>query len=549
MSDKTVMPLSVNKRMHDEIDHTVMMHPFVKVSLYDSNGENLQIFGFSHAFTVGRASDNDIVVSDKLVSRHHLEIKYESHWCVYDLNSANGIYIENRRIHEKLLLSFPITITLGKSGPFLVMEAFAQYEHDNLAGFNAEAQDRNLVSTTSKSISPKKDYSSEELKVRLLSESDVEDFGHYTRMVRRIIHEDRLDHGKGYKKKIWLLGILFLFSSIMVAYQQITLSNARSLAIDMFYDIKTLEVSLSQAEIRLSESAEVLSLTMDAILNKKLEIDRQRITEEQKKIETERKLVAQKRQKLNEMRNRYQKYVDEAKAYGFPFFNKSQYEDDLIMKVARGFGESELELPDGFINEVKRYITFWQKTERLPQAMAHLEVNGYFPIVINALEKEELPLYFAYLPLQESNYDSKAIGPKTRFGIAKGAWQFLPTTGQEYGLTPGPLVNERKYDERDERFNFERATLAGAKYLKYLFSTEAQASGLLVLASYNYGHSRIRQVLNQMPDNPRDKNFWKFNKQFELPRETYDYVFYIFAAAVIGEDPLHFGFGFKPLLN
>ncbi|MDR4515736.1 transglycosylase SLT domain-containing protein, partial [Nitrosomonas sp.] len=101
----------------------------------------------------------------------------------------------------------------------------------------------------------------------------------------------------------------------------------------------------------------------------------------------------------------------------------------------------------------------------------------------------------------------------------------------------------------DDRFNFEQATHAGAKYLKYLYSTEAQASGLLVLASYNYGQTRIRQALNQMPDNPRDRNFWKFIQQFELPKETYDYVLLIFSAAVIGEDPLHFGFGFKPLFN
>lgn len=550
MNDKTVISLSAADQKQDKADHTVMMHPEVKVNLIDLNGKIIQTFNFSYAFTVGRASDNDIVIPDKLVSRHHLEINYESKWIVYDLNSANGIYINNLRINEKATLNLPTIIALSKSGPFLELEASDLLNQACLQESLEKKQDNSVpFVTSSRTSSLHKNYSEEELKARLLSGSDTDDFGHFTRMVRRIIHEDRVDHKRSYKKIIWSFCILFMISCTLIAYQQISLSKTRNLAIDMFYDIKALEVGLAQAEIRLAENAEVLDLTMDAILNKKLEIDQQKIANEQIKIESERKLVAKKRQKLNEMRKRYQKYVNEAKAFSFSFSNKSQYEDDLILKVARGFGESELELSEGFINEVKRYIDYWKQSERLHQAMAHLEAHGYSPLIINALAREGLPLYFVYLPLQESNYDAKAIGPETRFGIAKGAWQFLPATGQEYGLMPGPLAHKPKYDEQDERFKFERATRAGAKYLKYLYSTEAQASGLLVLASYNYGHTRIRQALNQMPDNPRDRNFWKYLQQSELPKETYDYVLYIFSAAVIGEDPLHFGFGFKPLLN
>ncbi len=536
--------------MQDAADHTVMMRPEVKINLINGSGEIMRTFGFSHAFTAGRAPDNDIVIPDKLVSRHHLEIKYESVWTVYDLNSANGVYIHNQRISEKTPLNLPIIIGLSKSGPFLEITAPDQPDQSALHEFLEKEQNNSLSSlTSSKTGSVQKNYSKVDLKARLLSKSDTEDFGHYTRMVRKIIHEDRIDQKRNYKKLIWLFSVLFLVLCMLIAYQQNSLSNARNLAIDMFYDIKTLEVSLSQAEIRLAESAEILELTIKAILEKKLEMDQQKILAEQQKIEAERKLVTKKRQKLNEMKARYQNYVNEAKTFNFSFSNKPKYEDDLILKVARGFGESELELSEEFISEVKRYIDYWKQSERLHQAMAHLEALGHSPLIINTLEKEGLPLYFAYLPLQESNYDVYAIGPETRFGIAKGAWQFLPDTGQEYGLRPGPLAHKPKYDEQDERFNFEQATRAGAKYLKYLYSTEAQASGLLVLASYNYGQTRIRQALNQMPDNPRDRNFWKFIQQSELPKETYDYVLLIFSAAVIGEDPLHFGFGFKPLLN
>jgi len=116
------------------------------------------------------------------------------------------------------------------------------------------------------------------------------------------------------------------------------------------------------------------------------------------------------------------------------------------------------------------------------------------------------------------------------------------------GLTPGPLAQTREYDEQNMRFDFTLATKAGAIYLKYIYGTKVQASGLLLKASYNCGHNWVRQMVEKMPDNPRDKNFWRFIQLYEIPKETDDYVFYIVAAAVIGEDPKHVDFNFKPLL-
>jgi hypothetical protein len=48
-----------------------------------------------------------------------------------------------------------------------------------------------------------------------------------------------------------------------------------------------------------------------------------------------------------------------------------------------------------------------------------------------------------------------------------------------------------------------------------------------------------------MPNNPRERNFWQLLKQHKIPQETYDYVFYIFSAAVIAENPQLFGFDFQ----
>ena len=53
-------------------------------------------------------------------------------------------------------------------------------------------------------------------------------------------------------------------------------------------------------------------------------------------------------------------------------------------------------------------------------------------------------------------------------------------------------------------------------------------------------------LVRKMPANPRERNFWRLMSTYrdKIPKETYDYVFYIASAAVIGENPRLFGFDF-----
>jgi hypothetical protein len=64
------------------------------------------------------------------------------------------------------------------------------------------------------------------------------------------------------------------------------------------------------------------------------------------------------------------------------------------------------------------------------------------------------------------------------------------------------------------------------------------------MASYNWGQTRVNRLLKSMPDNPEERNFWQLLKKHrdQIPRETYDYVLYIFSATVVGENPELFGF-------
>ena len=83
--------------------------------------------------------------------------------------------------------------------------------------------------------------------------------------------------------------------------------------------------------------------------------------------------------------------------------------------------------------------------------------------------------------------------------------------GCEVRASLGPLVELRRPDPGDDRHHWDRETRAAARYLKDLYTTDAQASGLLVMACYNWGEDYVLPMVRSMPANPRERNFWRYS--------------------------------------
>jgi hypothetical protein len=48
---------------------------------------------------VGRAADNDLAIANQRISRYHAQLRWvESSWLVYDLDSTNGTWVDQRRV-------------------------------------------------------------------------------------------------------------------------------------------------------------------------------------------------------------------------------------------------------------------------------------------------------------------------------------------------------------------------------------------------------------------------------------------------------------------
>ncbi len=439
---------------------------------------------FVKPFRIGRGADNDVVVSDPHVSQQHAEVTFEEgKWWIRDLESTNGTVVRGERI-EKVVVEGALRVRLGHEGPGLVLEP---------EGRPAEQ----LLKTAVPSDSA--------IHRRYLERRDPEQFGLHTAAVRRVLAQVQR---RSAMKYVVALGIVTLAGAGAVAYAyhlQKEVERQKAAAAELFYTAKTLELEIAELE-----------LTVD-----------------------ERRSLRERRQVLDQQ---YRDFIEELGIYS----DKTPEEVRLVYRIAHRFGESEVNVPPEFVDEVLRYIERWKTTPRLEEAIARARRNEYSQRIADIMLEHDLPPEFFYLGLQESDFRLDAVGPETRFGIAKGMWQFVPGTARDYGLRTGPLVGVGRVDPLDDRHDFEKSTRAAARYLKRLYTTDAQASGLLVIASYNWGQTRVLRLIRTMPQNPRQRNFWQLLTQYrqEIPRETYDYVFSIVSAAVIGEKPELFGFDF-----
>lgn len=149
--------------------------------------------------------------------------------------------------------------------------------------------------------------------------------------------------------------------------------------------------------------------------------------------------------------------------------------------------------------------------------------NRIFPIIEPILKEQGVPDDIKYLAVIESSLDPRAVSPAR----AAGLWQFMPSTGPQYGLEVSPEV--------DERYHIEKSTVAACKYLKDAYKKYDSWSAAAL--AYNGGQGRISgELRNQQADDALD--LW-------LVEETTRYYYRMLAIKSVFENPKHYGFIIK----
>jgi len=144
----------------------------------------------------------------------------------------------------------------------------------------------------------------------------------------------------------------------------------------------------------------------------------------------------------------------------------------------------------------------------------------FFPRFEEELKRRNLPLDLKYVAVAESDLQHGAYSPMG----AAGLWQFIPGTGQRYGLATQGSV--------DERYDFELATDSALRYLKDLY--EQFQNWTLAIAAYNCGERRVQEEMERQ----KVRDYY----QLKLPAETERYIFRILAIKAILSSPGKYGY-------
>lgn len=150
--------------------------------------------------------------------------------------------------------------------------------------------------------------------------------------------------------------------------------------------------------------------------------------------------------------------------------------------------------------------------------------NRIFPIIEPILKANGIPEDFKYLAAIESSLDPRAISSAK----AAGLWQFMPSTGKQYGLEISSEV--------DERYHIEKATIAACQYLKDAYNRYGNWASVAI--SYNAGMGRVSGEL--------DKQQVEEGVDLWLVPESYRYYFRMLALKSIFDNPYKYGFVLSP---
>ena len=148
---------------------------------------------------------------------------------------------------------------------------------------------------------------------------------------------------------------------------------------------------------------------------------------------------------------------------------------DLWQRIRKGFALEALETPLVAEHEA------WYSSR--PEYIKRFVDRGslYLHYIVEQVEKRNMPMEIALLPVIESAFNPKAYSRAK----ASGIWQFIPSTGKNYGLAQDWW--------KDNRRDIVAATDAALNYLQRLH--DMFGNWELALAAYNCGEGNVARAI------------------------------------------------------
>ncbi|PYS23090.1 MAG: hypothetical protein DMF72_10960 [Acidobacteria bacterium] len=177
---------------------------------------------------------------------------------------------------------------------------------------------------------------------------------------------------------------------------------------------------------------------------------------------------------------------------------------------------------------IQQYINYYQGRGRSTMEAGLRRSGRFMKIARETFRREGVPEDITWLGQVESAWSPKARS----WAAASGLWQFVPSSGAQYGLRQTAWV--------DERNGIEKPTAASARYLKDL-ARRYNGDWLLAMAAYNTGALNVDRAISHAGE----ASYWKIYPY--IAQETHNYVPNILAVIMIAKNPEKYGFhGIRP---
>jgi membrane-bound lytic murein transglycosylase D len=199
---------------------------------------------------------------------------------------------------------------------------------------------------------------------------------------------------------------------------------------------------------------------------------------------------------------------------------------DVFDRIRAGF-----KLQDIDSRQIDQQLTFYANNPQYLERVFGRAVP-YLHHIVQEIEKRGMPLELALLPVVESAFEPYARS----WATANGLWQFMPGTGERFGLK-----QDWWYDGRRDVMASTRAAL---DYLQYMHD-EFFDDWLLAIAAYNCGEFRVQREVNKNRALGKAVDFFSLS----LPSETRAYVPKLMAMRRLVANPEDYGIAFSPIPN
>lgn len=200
--------------------------------------------------------------------------------------------------------------------------------------------------------------------------------------------------------------------------------------------------------------------------------------------------------------------------------------DNLWLKLAEGF---TFEVPDN-PRIAKQRDYFLKHPNHLKKISKRAEPFLY--LIIEKIEDKDLPLELALLPIIESSFNPHAYS----YVGAAGLWQFMPRSGERFGLHQNWWYDGRK--------DIYRSSDAALRYMDILHNYLGD-DWLHAFAAYNSGEGRVKRSVKRNEKLNKPTDFWNLS----LPPETEEYVPKLLALVDILRNHKKYGIDLPTLEN